>query len=94
MSRTTDLYDYPRVNVVTLPIDASNPVPVTFNASDLQIGAVEIKNGTDDTRAVVGANGLYADIRMVLTVNRIVVNNAISRIDLNARSILSCNYVG
>ena len=31
---------------------------VTLVAGDLQIGAVEIKNSTDDTRATVGANGL------------------------------------
>jgi hypothetical protein len=30
---------------------------------DLEIGAVEIKNPTNDTRAVVGANGLYVDLR-------------------------------
>lgn len=53
------------------PIDSSNPLPVslsagvTLDAGDLEIGAVEIKNGTDDTRAVVAgsdpasnANGL------------------------------------
>lgn len=31
---------------------------VVLTAGDIEIGAVEIKNGVDDTRAVVGANGL------------------------------------
>jgi len=37
----------------------------TINTGDIEIGAVEIKNATDDTRATVGANGLYVDIRNV-----------------------------
>jgi hypothetical protein len=36
---------------------------ISIDASDIQIGAVEIKNSTDDTRATVGANGLYVDVR-------------------------------
>lgn len=36
---------------------------VTLVASDIEIGAVEIKNASDDTRATVGANGLYVDVR-------------------------------
>ena len=36
---------------------------VTLTTGDIEIGAVEIKNATDDTRAVVGANGLYVDVR-------------------------------
>lgn len=36
-----------------------------LEAGDIQIGAVEIKNSTDDTRATVGANGLYVDIRNI-----------------------------
>lgn len=38
---------------------------VDLNAADIEIGAVEIKNSTDDTRATVGADGLYADIRNI-----------------------------
>lgn len=34
---------------------------VTVETGDLEIGAVEIKNATDDTRATVGAKGLYVD---------------------------------
>ncbi len=36
---------------------ASHVAGVTVNASDLQIGAIEIKNATDDTRAVVKSDG-------------------------------------
>lgn len=32
-------------------------------AADIEIGAVEIKNSVDDTRATVGANGLYVDVQ-------------------------------
>lgn len=35
----------------------------TLQAGDIQIGAVEIKNATDDTRATVGANGLHVDVQ-------------------------------
>lgn len=31
--------------------------------NDLEVGAVEIKNATDDTRATVGLNGLYVDVQ-------------------------------
>jgi len=30
---------------------------------DIEIGAVEIKNSSDDTRATVGASGLYVDVQ-------------------------------
>lgn len=45
--------------------DATNSVIKTSTAvtADIEIGAVEIKNSTDDTRATVGANGLYTDVR-------------------------------
>lgn len=38
-------------------------IEATLTTGDLEIGAVEIKNATDDTRATVGANGLYVDVR-------------------------------
>lgn len=38
---------------------------VSLQTGDLEIGAVEIKNSTDDTRATVGANGLYTDVRNI-----------------------------
>ena|SRR3990167_8404575 len=36
---------------------------LTVVEGDIEIGAVEIKNATDDTRATVGANGLHVDIQ-------------------------------
>lgn len=46
-------------------VSDANPLPVsaTVEVGDVQIGAVEIKNATDDTRATVGANGLYVEVR-------------------------------
>lgn len=37
---------------------------ITLDASDIEIGAVEIKDATTDTRAVVGANGLVVDTEL------------------------------
>ncbi len=45
-----------------LPVDIGSAT-VTVDASDIQIGAVEIKNSSDDTRATVGASGLYVDVQ-------------------------------
>ncbi len=52
--------------------------------SDVQIGAVEIKNSTDDTRASVGSNGLHVDNRPHQTIGdvRAVVTTAGTRVDL------------
>jgi hypothetical protein len=36
-----------------------------LETGDLEIGAVEIKNATDDTRAIVGLNGLHVDVRNI-----------------------------
>lgn len=54
-----------------VPLDSAGNVKVsvkdmpsiTVSASDIEIGAVEIKNATDDTRAKVGANGLEVEIK-------------------------------
>lgn len=46
-------------------VSVVSATPISLNVGDLQIGAVEIKNATDDTRAVVGANGLYVDVRNI-----------------------------
>jgi hypothetical protein len=45
-----------QVDVLTMP-------SVTVSTGDIEIGAVEIKNSTDDTRATVGANGLHVDVQ-------------------------------
>lgn len=42
---------------VTLDADGNLPVSATIDASDIQIGAVEIKNATTDDRATVSAAG-------------------------------------
>lgn len=38
-------------------------VDANLDASDIEIGAIEIKDGTSDVRAVVGANGLEVDVK-------------------------------
>ena len=46
----------------------SNTIKTSLGTSDIQIGAVEIKNSTDDTRATVGALGLYVDPQPLTTI--------------------------
>lgn len=45
-----------------------------LSAADIEIGAVEIKNATDDTRATVGANGLYVDVRAAVITSGTITN--------------------
>ena len=40
----------------------------TLNTGDIEIGAVEIKNSTDDTRATVGTLGLHVDPQPLSTI--------------------------
>jgi hypothetical protein len=44
-------------------VSAIEGISIDLGASDIQIGAVELKNSTDDTRAVVGANGLEVEVK-------------------------------
>jgi hypothetical protein len=43
------------------PVTGGLLVDATIVAGDIEIGAVEIKNSTDDTRATVGSLGLHVD---------------------------------
>lgn len=43
---------------------------VTLEATDIEIGAVEIKDSSTDTRATVGANGLHVDVRDMPALDR------------------------
>jgi hypothetical protein len=40
----------------------------TLTAGDIEVGAVEIKNSTDDTRATVGTFGLHVDPQPLTTI--------------------------
>lgn len=47
----------------TVPVDVISMPAITIDVGDISIGAVEIKDATTDTRATVGANGLYVDVQ-------------------------------
>ncbi len=70
-----------QVDVLTLP-------SVTISAEDIEIGAVEIKNSTDDTRATVGANGLYADIRNIQAGTNLIGKVGIDQVTANANEVV------
>ncbi|MFA5376074.1 MAG: hypothetical protein WC455_10045, partial [Dehalococcoidia bacterium] len=50
-------------NPQALKVNSDGELAVNLETADIEIGAVEIKNSTDDTRATVGANGLYVDVQ-------------------------------
>ena len=56
-------WDSDNLQKVRLKVNSDGELPVNLEASDIEIGAVEIKNSTDDTRATVGANGLNVDVQ-------------------------------
>lgn len=47
----------------------------TINTGDIEIGAVEIKNATNDTRATVDADGLYVNVRRFPSVTTATLTN-------------------
>jgi hypothetical protein len=47
----------------TIAVDPTTHEVKTSISSDIQIGAVEIKNATDDTRAVVDSDGLNVSVK-------------------------------
>ena len=47
----------------------------TLEVGDIEIGAVEIKNSTDDTRATVGSNGLYVDVQNIKANTTLIQGN-------------------
>jgi hypothetical protein len=53
------------------PVDAANPLPISLS-SDIEIGAVEIKDGTTDERANVDWDGFYS--ALAVTDGRMVFN--------------------
>lgn len=63
-NRITTLIGVSELDTTTPTLVAVDPttnrllVDASIDTSDIEIGAVEIKNSTDDTRATVNANGL------------------------------------
>lgn len=58
---------YADTDGTAIAVSVANPLPIsaTFSTGDIEIGAVEIKNGTDDTRAAVGAGAAANALRVV-----------------------------
>lgn len=65
---------------------------VELNSSDVQIGAVEIKNATDDTRATVGANGLHVDVQALTSLP--AGDNNIGNVDIASALPAGTNNIG
>jgi hypothetical protein len=49
-------------------VDVKTMPDITLTTGDIEIGAVEIKNATDDTRATVGSLGLHVDPQPLTTI--------------------------
>ncbi len=52
-----------------IPIDDNGYVPVVIVAGDLALGAVELKDASSDTRAVVGSDGLEVEIKKSVNID-------------------------
>lgn len=52
-------------NVRTIKTNTDGEILVNLETADIEIGAVEIKNALDDTRATVDANGLHVNVRAI-----------------------------
>ena len=73
------------------PVDAANPLPISLS-SDIEIGAVEIKDGTTDERANVDWDGFYS--ALAVTDGRMVFNvddNDIAHSQI-PQTVLPLNY--
>ena len=64
-------------------------VDAAIEVGDIEIGAVEIKNSTDDTRATVGANGLYVDVKAMPAVSVTFPSSITADTELPAASALN-----
>ena len=89
-NRVTTLIGVSSADYETTTTIAVNPtthamlVDANITTGDIEIGAVEIKNSTDDTRATVGANGLHVDVRTIQT-----GTNSIGQVTANAGTNLN-----
>jgi hypothetical protein len=59
-----------------------------LESGDIQLGAVEIKNSTDDTRATVGANGLHVDVRNIQAGTNLLGKVGIDQVTANANEVV------
>lgn len=70
---------------MSLPI-AAGASQTTLQASDIEIGAVELKDATTDTRAIVDANGVHVSVQSTpnnQSVNMTQINGSAVPVDVN-----------
>ena len=74
--------------------NSSNPLPIsaTIETGDIEIGAVEIKNATDDTRAVVKTDG--TNNALVVTTNVVVPGTAATNLGKAVDSVVGATDTG
>lgn len=77
-------YGYDGSSKQIIKTNSDGEIAVNLETSDIEIGAVEIKNATDNTRATVGSNGLYVDVR--------ALNSCVTEVNLAAA--VSDNAIG
>lgn len=73
-------------------IDDSHPLAVTANltvSGDIEIGAVELKNGTDDTRATVRSDGLENALVVNQNSQPLPIGGSTSSLQVSGNNILT-----
>jgi hypothetical protein len=60
----------------------------TINVGDIEIGAVELKDATTDTRAVIGANGVHVDVRNIQAGTNLIGKVSIDQTTANANEVV------
>jgi hypothetical protein len=73
-----------RTGALSQPVYVTEPIDVTLSTTDIEIGAVEIKNGTDDTRAVVNPAGRVSTIHYGVTSTTSNVASSVTVVTLKA----------
>ena len=80
-----------RVLKCTANSDGTGTLNTILDTGDIEIGAVEIKDGTTDTRAVVGANGLSVSQNAATMPAATTMQNAVAA-NANGTSLAATGY--
>ena len=78
-------------DIMAAVYDAVNGVlktSATVNVGDIEIGAVELKDSTSDTRAVIGTNGVQVDVRNIQAGTNIIGKVGIDQTTANANEVV------